>query len=112
VREPTPDSVVFAWWWASLAGERPGVHEDEPQCGLFKRRIQARGPFVPARIYLDREVDEETGELLSDEVLRCEVNGTPRDPHQEWLWLAKYPVSVEEHEEITITAKGMIYEGV
>jgi len=112
MRQPTSDAETYGWWWAALAGQKPGVHEDEPRCGLFKRRIQARGPFVPARIYLEREIDEETGELLSDEVMRCEVNGQQRDPLTEWLWLAKHPISIEEHEEITITAKGMTYEGV
>lgn len=109
MREPTPSVAIYSWWNEALAGLKPPVYEDEPQCGLFKRRIQARGPFVPARIYLERTVCEDTGELLSDEILRCEVHGEQRDPNAEWLWLAKHPISTEEHEDLTIIAREMTY---
>lgn len=107
MREPTPEASLYEWWRAATAGERVPVHEDEPQCGLFKRRIAPRGPFIPASIYVVREVDEESGELLSDERLACEVNGHPRDPQAEWLWLAKNPITQDDYDDLTILAKDM-----
>ena len=59
------------------------------------------GPFVPARIWLEREICPEMGELACDEKLRCEIDGAPRDPFREWVWLAKNPISKAEFDELS-----------
>jgi len=58
-------------------------------------------------IYMDQNVCEETGELLSDERLRCvvarpgdgwpSVAGHEADPYEEWVYLAKRPIAKDEY---------------
>ena len=57
------------------------------------------GPFVPASITIQREVDE-NGELATDELLVCEVNGERRDPARAWLSICKNPISRAEYLEL------------
>ena len=59
---------------------------------------------MPARIWLDQNLDAEAGELLGDERLRCEVGGKERDPGEEWLWLANYPVSEADYLYLVASA--------
>lgn len=97
MRTPTPLDVSLAWYRNALANGRrawagAGGNE-EPECGWFEKRGQ---PFSAARIWLAQEIDEETGELMADEVLRCEVNGRSRDPDREWQWLCGNPISEAE----------------
>jgi hypothetical protein len=93
------------WWLRALFGERPPIHEDTPpQAGWYMRRLVPRGPFVPARIYLE-EYRDEVGELLCDVVYCCEVNGRREDAFDQWLYLAKYPISRDRYQE-------MINEGI
>jgi hypothetical protein len=54
------------------------------------------GPFVPVKIFLEQQIDPETGELLGDEVMRCEVDGKRRVPEEEWTWVADNPISEED----------------
>lgn len=63
------------------------------------------GPWVPARIWLvDGERDPETGELLSDQELRCAINGKDRDPYEVWTWLCGHPISRQEYDSMTRVA--------
>lgn len=96
VRVPTPDVELYRWHTEALAGMKPATTE-EPRCGWFVRRMESKAPLLPASIYMAREIDAETGELLSDEILRCEVGGINRDPEDEWLWLASRPISEAEY---------------
>lgn len=90
-----------------MAGEKVPVWEGEPRCGWFVRSYSDRGILYPAVILMEREICEETGELLSDERLRCIVakpgDGWPSiaghevDVWDEWLYLAKRPISKEEY---------------
>ena len=101
MRQPQTYEDEWAWWEASVAGETPEVNESEPHSGYYAvRRFPygewPRGPFVPARIWWERQVDEETGELLADEVCRCEVDGKLVNPWRTWTWVAKRPISWEE----------------
>jgi hypothetical protein len=54
------------------------------------------GPWVPARIWLDQDIDPVTGELRADERLQCEVNGQYADPLDAWQWLCGNPISERE----------------
>lgn len=69
--------------------------------GWFKVRLVRGGPFVGARIWIDREIYPETGELADDERFLCEVDGERRDAFREWVWLAKNPVSKAAYDELT-----------
>lgn len=100
IRQPSSFSALYAWHTAFMAGKNPPQHDGEPQCGYFKRRMVKGGPWVPARIYVEREIDPDTGELASDEVLRIEVNGVVRrDPCDHWTYLT--PISRGEFIALT-----------
>lgn len=99
IRQPTPISKIYAWHRDALAGKSVPVHEGEPHCGWFKARLVKGGPFVPASISIEREVDE-NGELASDEKLVCEINGDRRDPVRAWLSICKSPISRSEYIEL------------
>jgi hypothetical protein len=89
MRQPS----TYDWHAASLRGERPAVHEDEPHVGWFRTRLVRHGPWCPARIWCEQEIDPETGELLTDERMLCEVDGDRRNPARAWTWLASNPIS-------------------
>lgn len=77
------------------------INEKEPQCGFFQRKVQVYNSlktyWVPAKIYLVQEVDEETGELVSPEVIACVVDGVRKDPLVEWTWVAGHPISEKSY---------------
>lgn len=107
MRVPTPRAAAYAWHANALLGVygewMPAT--DEPQCGFFKRRLVKDGPFVPARIWLNQPVDDETGELCDDETLQCEVNGAYADAHEQWTWLAGNPISEAEYKYLAATVQ-------
>lgn len=97
---PTPRSIAYAWHEQAIGDL--SLHLDltvslDPCCGWFKRRLVKGGPFVAARIWLDAQVDE-AGDLVSDEVMRCEVDGERRDPESEWSWLCGQPITESEFD--------------
>lgn len=106
-RMPTPDSVLYAWHEKAMRGEKQPVHESEPQPGWYVRSYSYRGLLYPAMIFMGRQIDDETGELLSDETLRCvvarpsdawpSIAGHEADPLEEWTYLARMPISKSEY---------------
>lgn len=95
MRKPTPRSTLYAWHDQAMRGRSPQI-DQTPQCGWFKRKLVKGGVFVPARIWMFQDVDPETGELLSDEILQCEVNGAYADPSDAWSWICGNPISEAE----------------
>lgn len=95
MREPTTAAAALRWHTQALNDKALHldieVDYDEPQCGWFLTRMRRGGPFVPARIFLEQEVGDD-GELLSDEILRCEINGNLHDPHEAWIWMCHEPI--------------------
>lgn len=110
LRQPTPDDVLYDWHARAMRGENPPVHEVEPHCGWFVRSYSYMGAFYPGLIFMHQPIDEQTGELVGDEVLRCvvarpgdgwpAVAGHEADPFEEWPHLAKRPISKEEYHAL------------
>jgi hypothetical protein len=101
LRHPTSDGVLYRWHTlrlnsGSLADEAAPFVND-PQCGWYKTMLVKGGPFVPVAIFIERDVAPDTGELLSDEILRAEVNGMSVDPEGAWLWCWETPISESEY---------------
>lgn len=99
IRQPTDLDAAYSWWRRSVSGERVPRIEDEPHPGYFKRRMVRGGPFVPVAIWLDQEIDPDTGELTAPEELRAIVNGRPVDPLRAWLYAR--PISLAEYDALT-----------
>ena len=102
MREPSTPEQRWSWWERAVNGEAVEVHEGDPHAGFYAVRRFAygkwvNGPFVPARIWWEPgEIDDETGELLSDERLKAEVDGQEVNPWSSWTWLARRPISEQE----------------
>lgn len=96
MRRPTPFTQLYAWHRAYMAGENPERHETEAHAGWYKTRLIKQGPWVPVRIFVDRDIDPITGELMDDERLLIEVEGIVKgDPLDRWTWLT--PISRKEY---------------
>ena len=100
MRRARSEAEIYAWWRAALAGLRPAVHEDEPQCGWFRTRLVRLGPWCPARVWLHQVIDPETGELAEDERLLCEVDGDRRNPARAWISIASNPITEVAFDEL------------
>lgn len=97
MRQPTPLAEQYAWWRHALDGCGKIVASAlEPQCGWYKRKMVSGGIHVPAKIWIDQRIDPETGELIADEVLRCEVDGREEPPLFAWPWLFANPITESE----------------
>ena len=98
MREPTTAPEALRWHTQALNDKALhldidlGDDYETPKCGWFQTRMARGGPFVGARIWIEQEVCSETGELLSDEVIKCEINGQVRDPYDAWMWLCREPI--------------------
>jgi hypothetical protein len=98
--------VAYAWHNAALADTRAGVEitvTNEPQCGWFKRRLAKGGVYVPARIWLVGIIDPETDELMSDELMACEVAGEMSDVDDEWTYVCQHPITENEFRYMEAT---------
>lgn len=95
-----PADQSLDWHRRALSGEKVPYHEDEIHCGWYVRRLEYRGPFFPCRIFWEGVRDPETGELVEDEKLRCEVAGQRRDPAEEWVWISARPISEAEYNAL------------
>lgn len=99
VRKPSTDPSLLEWHAQALIDKslrlplELGDDYEDPRCGWYLTRVCRGGPFVPARIYLEQDINDETGELQGDEVFKCEVNGRQRDPHEQWMWLYSEPIT-------------------
>lgn len=98
IRQPSLTSALYAWHRAAVAGKAPPQHEGDPQCGWYRTRLVRGGPWVPARIWIEREIDPYSGELLSPEVFRCEIDGQRRDPYRVWTYIT--PIPREEYDAL------------
>lgn len=70
-----------------------------PKQGFYKRRLVRGGVDVAVRIYIeDGDRDWDTGELLSDQIIRCEVDGVlQEDVFEHWSHCADNPISEAEY---------------
>lgn len=96
MRTPIDETDDLSWYRAAIAGGRPQV-TDDPHVGWYKRRLVKGGPEVPVRIWRHQEICQETGELLGDSYLCCEVDGKPADPEEQWLWCCMQPIPEQEY---------------
>ena len=75
----TSPADPYDHWRRSLAGEKPPIHANEPQCGYYRRTLTKGERPVAAAIW------------KNGDGLVCRVGQEMRDPAKEWTWLAKTP---------------------
>lgn len=106
MRIPTPLDVQLAWWRDALDGMGKIVASAlNPQPGFYKRKMVSGGIHVPARIWLEQDIHPETGELLCDEMIRCEIDGKERNAFDAWPWLWSNPISEAEYNYMRAQAE-------
>lgn len=105
IRRPTPTAELYAWHRAALADPKTPRHDGLPECGWFKTRLVKDGPWVPAKIWVERDIDPVTGELTAPEEYRAEVDGMSRDPAKIWTFLK--PISRAEFDELAACQKDL-----
>lgn len=109
IRVPTDDTAALKWHARALMDKALHipleVDYDSPQPGWYVCRVVRGGPFVPAKIFIVQDIDDETGELLGDETLKCEVNGRERDVHEQWLWLCNEPITEAAYDHMKAVAE-------
>lgn len=98
MRQPSSMSRLYAWHRAALAGLNPPIHEGQPECGWYRRKIVKGGPWVPVRIFVERDIDPDTGELTGPERLVADVDGTICDPGRHWTHLT--PISARDYDDL------------
>jgi hypothetical protein len=110
MREPTDRKALYAWWKATIEAMAPHRSlrdavdagctippiPDEPQCGFYRRRMVRQGAFVEARIFLEQKLNTK-GELVGDEVLKCQIGDSFYEPDDQWLYLQNRPITQEEY---------------
>lgn len=101
MREPTTAAAALRWHNQALSDKALHldieVDYDSPQCGWFKSKVSRHGIEVAARIWIEQEICPVTGELLSDEVMKCEIAGRLVDPGEVWMWQAGQPITEQEY---------------
>lgn len=73
------------------------VYEDSPQPGFYRTRNVKGGPWLPVIVWREPPEIDEVGDLMSDEVLLCMIDGKPANPYDRWLVFARNPISAEEY---------------
>jgi hypothetical protein len=109
IRQPTSKAAQYAWYRSAIAGRDAPRHDALPEAGWYKYRAVKQGPFIPVRIWLDQEICPVTGELMADEVLRCEALNQSRNPEAIWTYLrpiprAEYNALVDLHRSMDLMA--------
>lgn len=102
MREPSSPESKWAWWESAVAGRSPPIVEEEPHPGFYKLRRWPRLPYwLPVYVWIESPIDPETGELVDDERIRCEVDGKAANAKTRWTWFAHHPITEEEFQWLT-----------
>lgn len=75
-----------------------------PQPGYYMTRLVKGGPWVPARIWEEPEVDIVTQELTGAMVQRCTIGTRPEDPLHAWGRLQSNPIKHARYEHMMAVA--------
>lgn len=98
MRRPSTAAQIYSWHRAALTGCVPPIHDGLPEAGWYKRKMVKGGPWVPARIFVERDIDPETGDLTSPERLVADIDGKRDDPARHWTHLI--PISRDEYQRL------------
>jgi 5'-3' exonuclease len=88
---------LYEFWRNALAGNVGPIHETEPECGFWRKRMSKGGPFTGVAIF--------PGE--SDELVAMIGRNPPTitDALSLWTWVVRYPVTEEFYRTWEQTGK-------
>lgn len=107
IRQPTSEAKLYEFHRQALLGLRLDVVEGEPQCGWYRQRMKKSAPWLPVRIWMHQEIDE-NGDLAGPEALLCLVAGDPRSPGPVWSHCAKNPITSNHYDELMAAFMGRL----
>lgn len=102
MRTPTPDADLYEWWANAVTGNESPRHESDPQCGFYKRRMVAKGPWVPVKVICQREIDIH-GRLISDEQIVA-VYPTGKEVPAANIWTHLTPIGYLEFKALVASS--------
>lgn len=74
---------------------------NSPQVGFYKRRLVRGGAFVPVHVWLEEDIDPDTGELVGDSKLCCSVDGREACAEDHWLYICDQAISEKQFDYMT-----------
>lgn len=103
IRQPSSMSQLYAWHRRAVQHPDAWSLEDGvPHCGWYKMRLVKGGPWVPAEIRIEQDIDPDTGDLAADERFALYVEGIRQDDpeaaHDRMTWLT--PISQAEFHRL------------
>lgn len=111
MRRPTSLDERWGPWERAISGEDlPSISPDEYYndiyCGFFKLRKfpygqWPKGPWIPARVWMDEAEIDEAGELLGDEVWHVEIDGRRVNTWRAWPIVRARPITEDEFKWLT-----------
>lgn len=87
------------WWRRALAGEPVTIRDGEPQPGYYRTKLVRGGPWVPARIWIEREFGDD-GEQVHPDVFKCLIGSTETNALERWAWLSGHPISLADYKQM------------
>lgn len=75
----------YEFWRKSLAGEKPPIHEDDPQPGFYRKRTGKAAGYVGVAIW------EQDGKMTSA------VGAGTMDPREVWTYCCSHPITEEQY---------------
>lgn len=91
--------TTSAWWRRALAGEPVAIKDGEPQPGYYRTKLIKNGPWVPARVWIEREVGDD-GEQVNPDTFKCLIGANEADALDRWVWLSAYPISLADYKQL------------
>lgn len=87
----------YEWWREEVMASGQRL-PDMPACGYYKTKLVKDGAWVPARIWREPQLDPVMGTDTGFDLLRCEINGRPKDAMAVFPRLSMYPIKAEDFE--------------
>jgi hypothetical protein len=99
IRRPSTFTQLYDWHRRAVRGEDVPRHDGVAHCGWYRMRAVKGGPWIPVRVFVERDIDPVTGELTNPEILRMEIAGKlGGDPHARATYLT--PITKYEYERL------------
>lgn len=89
----------YAYWKAALAGEKPKMYVDDPQCGFYRKK-NGKGReanFVPVAVF---SVDGVYIARVGLETAGIQYDVTGDKLNELWSWIAANPISEEAYRAV------------
>lgn len=79
----------YDYWYAALAGEKPPIHEGDPQCGYYKKKNKNKADSPVAVFVNDGKIVALVGTAIESELIEAD---------KYWTWFGDKPVSYEDYK--------------